>query len=121
VDVYSPYSINGATDTNYGYMFAQFGLVGLVFLVCVQVFLVSFIRGSTAYRPFAFAAFFVGVAFSIHGLVEFLLYSRTFTVMNLLAAFAGSTLLVGEQGKAAFRRILKRTGPALARPTTTEA
>jgi len=104
---WSPYTINGSTDTNYGFTFAQFGLVGLAFLIGIQLYMLGFIRTSVAYRPYAFAAFFIGVAFSVHGLVEFLLYGRTFMVMNLLAAFAGSPYLVSEKGRAVFRRRVK--------------
>ena len=112
MQVWSPYTLSGSADTNYGFTFAQFGLVGLAFLVSIQFYLLAFIRASVAYRPFAFAAFFVGVAFTVHGLVEFLLYGRTFMVMNVLAAYAGSPYLVSEQGRAAFKRVVKAVGPA---------
>ncbi|HTQ09579.1 MAG TPA: O-antigen ligase family protein [Fimbriimonadaceae bacterium] len=115
VRIWSVYTITGATDTNYGFTFAQFGLVGLAFLIAVQLYMISFIRSSVAYRPFAFAAFFIGIAFSVHGLVEFLLYGRTFMVMNLLAAYAGSPILVSEKGRAAFRRLLKPARTVTAR------
>lgn len=114
--IWSPYSHTGPVDTMYGYTFAQFGVVGLAFLVCIQGYLIGFMRRATAYRPYAFAAFFVGVAFTVHGLAEFLLYSRAYIVMNLLAALAGSSELVNEAGKPAFRRVVKTVKAAVAQP-----
>ncbi len=105
--IWSPYAHVGATDTMYGYVFAQFGLVGLSFLVVMQGYLLAFFRRNTAHRPYAFTAFFVGLAFTFHGLSEFSLYQRTFIVMNVLAAYASAPDLVSEKGKAIFRRIVK--------------
>lgn len=107
VDQWSSYTISGPTDTTYGFMFAQFGILGLAFLTIMQAYLIAFVRSSTAYRPYAFAAFFVGVAFTVHGLVEFLLYSRTFMVMNVLVALAGASNLASEKGLPPFKRLVK--------------
>jgi hypothetical protein len=104
---WSAFTHTGPTDTMYGYVFAQFGMIGLVFLVVMQSYFLTYIRRGTAYRPFAFAAFFIGVAFTAHGLAEFLLYQRTFIVMNLLAAFASAPDLVTEKGKTLYRRIIR--------------
>jgi hypothetical protein len=107
VTQWSSYTMSGPTDTMYGFMFAQFGILGLAFLTIMQAYMIAFVRSTTAYRPYAFAAFFVGVAFTIHGLVEFLLYSRTFMVMNVLVALAGATNLASEKGLPPFKRFVK--------------
>jgi hypothetical protein len=105
--IWSSYAVIGSTDTTYGFVFAQFGLIGLAFLIAVEAYLIGFIRKSTAYRPYAFAAFFVGVTFAVHGLAESLIYQRIFIVMGLLAAYAGSNYLVSEKGRSPFHRIVK--------------
>jgi hypothetical protein len=99
----------------YGFVFAQFGLVGLAFLIAIEAYLIGFIRKTTAYRPYAFAAFFVGIAFAVHGLAETLLYQRIFIIMNVLAAYAGSTYLVSEKGRAPFHRLVKMYKPLAAK------
>ncbi len=106
LSTWSPYTVRAA-DTTYGIMFAEFGLVGLIFIAMIVGYGCGFIRRDLAYRPYAFAAFFIAVAFAVHGYVEFLLYSRTFLVMNVLAAFAGSPYLVTEEGRAGFKRVVK--------------
>lgn len=124
VSEWSTYTMSGPTDTMYGFMFAQFGILGLAFLTIMQAYMIAFVRSTTAYRPYAFAAFYVGVAFTIHGLVEFLLYSRTFMIMNVLVALAGATNLATEKGLPPFKRLVKmipnytgirRPAPALAK------
>lgn len=120
-NIWSNYSHVGPIDTMYGYMFAQFGVVGLGFLVIMQGYFIFFMRKATAYRPYAFAAFFIGVGFSVHGLAEFLLYSRTFIVMNLLAAYAGSAYLANEEGRAPFKRLVKTPWPVGPKPAAIPA
>lgn len=118
----SSYSLMGDIDGQYGVVFAQFGLVGLLFLALMQGYMIAFIRRKTAYRPYAFAAYFVGIAFSIHGIVEFFLYGRVMIVLSLLAALAGSSFLASEEGRARFQRVVKlpirpsTTGPSPVEP-----
>lgn len=107
VDIYSPYAIRGAIDGTYGLVFAQFGLMGIGFLLSMQGYLIAFIRRKVAYRPYAFAAFFVGVAFSVHGVVEYLIYGRPLIILGVLAAYAGSRYLASEKGRLPVRREVK--------------
>lgn len=101
---FSNSSIMGQVDGQYGLAFAQFGLIGTAMILAMFGYMISFIRHKTAYRPYAFAIFFIGIAITTHGLVEFLLYARAWVIIHTVMALATSPYLVSEAGRALSKR-----------------
>ncbi len=96
---YSTSSVMGTVDGMYGLIFAQFGLMGIAFLVLVIIQMLRFISPQLAFRPYAFTIFLIGIAFATHGLVEFILYARAWVVINTVMALASSRFLASESGR----------------------
>ena len=92
-------SVGGTLDMMYPRMFAEFGIVGMLFIFCVIGYLLSFIRRSMAARPFAYSAFICGVILFVHGFAEYLVFSRGMMVIGVVAALATEPWLVSERGR----------------------
>lgn len=101
---HSTSSILGTVDGQYGLAFAQFGLVGSALILAMFLTMVGFFRRRVAYRPYAFAVFFIGLGIIAHGVVEYLVYSRGWIVIHPLMALATCPYLVSESGRALARR-----------------
>jgi hypothetical protein len=104
VMMFSDSSLMGAIDGQYFLAFAQFGLVGTALVLAMFGYLMSFVRRSVAYRPYAFALFLIGIAVTTHGLVEFLLYARAWVIIHAVVALASSKVLQSESGRALSKR-----------------
>ena len=88
MDIYSPFAIRGPVDGQYGLVFAQFGLVGILYLFLIQGYLLSFIR-EMLLRPLCFRRFLYGGGFFLHGIVEYLLYSRRLFILSVSGRISG--------------------------------
>jgi hypothetical protein len=73
---YSTASVPGKLDVTYPLLFAQFGIVGIVYMLALTGFFLRFILKRYVLHPYALLAFCTGVALAVHSFSEMLLLSE---------------------------------------------
>jgi hypothetical protein len=90
VDYYSASSVSGIRDVSYAVIFAQFGILGMAYIVGVIYSLARFVSRRRAVHPYAALAFLTGVAFGIDMLVEVIFVGQPMILVSIGAALAYS-------------------------------
>jgi hypothetical protein len=85
---YSTASVPGKLDVTYPLLFAQFGIVGIVYMLALTGFFLRFILKRYVLHPYALLAFCTGVALAVHSFSEMLLLSELMYLVSIVAALA---------------------------------
>jgi hypothetical protein len=87
-------SVEGTLDVTYPLIFAELGMLGLVYMGGVIFFFVRSISRRRAVHPYAALAFLTGVAFAVHSASEVLLRSQVMLLMSIVAGLVASRVIV---------------------------
>jgi hypothetical protein len=85
---YSSASVPGIHDVTYPLLFAQFGLVGILYMVGMVWFFVRFLSRKHARHPYALLAFCTGVMLAVYSTSEMLLRTDLMYLVSVVAALA---------------------------------
>lgn len=87
---HSESSVEGVKDVSYSLILAQFGIVGILYIVGVIYSLVRFGSRRRSVHPYAMMAFLVGVAFATDSLAEIVFITQPMILVSMAAACAMS-------------------------------
>ncbi len=85
---YSTSSVPGKLDVTYPLLFAQFGIVGILYMLAVTGFFLRYILKRFILHPYALLAFGTGIALTVHSFSEMLLLSELMYLVAIVAALA---------------------------------
>lgn len=100
---YSPLASRRIVDGIYFRMPADAGIFGLLFVLTLIGYMISFIRPSMSKRPYAFAVFICGIVIATHGLAENFLVTRGVIIVSCIVAITTVPGMVTERGREASR------------------
>ena len=87
-------SVEGALDVTYPIIFAEFGLMGLLYVAGILFYFLRFISRRRAVHPYAALAFLTGIAFAVHSVTEMLIRSQIMVLLSVVAGIAASRVIV---------------------------
>jgi len=90
VHYYSQSSVQGVLDVSYAVVFAQFGMIGLLYIGGLIYSLVRFGGRRRSVHPYALMGFLVGIAFGVDSLVEIIFITQPMILVSLAAGCAMS-------------------------------
>ncbi|MEZ0324793.1 MAG: O-antigen ligase family protein [Fimbriimonas sp.] len=85
---FSSSSVPGKLDVTYPLLFAQFGIVGILYMLALTGFFLRFALRRYILHPYALLAFCTGVALAVHSFSEMLLLSELMYLVAIVAALA---------------------------------
>jgi hypothetical protein len=92
--VKSSASVEGVLDASYPLIFAEFGMLGLVYLGGLIFYFLRYASRRRAVHPYAALAFLTGVAFAVHSVTEMLLRAQVMVLVSVVAGLAASRVIL---------------------------